>query len=378
VNVAIVGLNNWEALGSDNIPAELLKCGDKRLQHLIFKLCDKRTEERMPISWHEAVIIPLHKKGDKMECDHYRGISLLNTAYKIFSKILLKRLMPYVDKNIGNYQCCFRKRKSIIEQLSIIEQSIEKRFEYRQNIWQLFIDFKKSYDNIHRESLYNIMFEFGFPKKLVQLTKLCMEKTQYKVRVDNTMATPFTVDTGLKQGDAFSPILFNLALEKVVKEMQCVEEGQSTNNNNRLRLLGFADDLDIIGNSLVDIANVSRTLERAARKVGLKINASKNKIMELIDNGIDPQQKEGLTFEKVGKFKYLGATLSTRNDWSKEINIRINKATKAFYALIKFLNSIMISRRSKTRLYKIIIKTTLTYECEAWTTTMVMERKLRK
>jgi len=73
-------------------------------------------------------------------------------------------------------------------------------------------------------------------------------------------------------------------------------------------------------------------LERAVRKVGLKINASKTKIMELIDSGIniyidiDPQQKEEFIFEKVEEFKYLGTTLSTRNDWFKEINIRINKA----------------------------------------------------
>jgi len=62
------------------------------------------------------------------------------------------------------------------------------------------------------------MHEFGFPKKLIKLVKLCMENTQYTVRVDNTMSTPFTVDTGLKQGDALSPILFNLVLEKVVRD----------------------------------------------------------------------------------------------------------------------------------------------------------------
>ena len=59
--------------------------------------------------------------------------------------------------------------------------------------------------------------------------------------------------------------------------------------------------------------------------------------MKLIDSDVDPQQKEGLTFEKVKEFKYLGATLSIKNDWSKEINIRIIKAEKTFYALLNFL-----------------------------------------
>lgn len=67
---------------------------------------------------HEAVITPLHKKGEyKIECENYRGISLLNTVYKIFSEILLKQLMPYVDENISNYRCGFRRGKSAIDQL---------------------------------------------------------------------------------------------------------------------------------------------------------------------------------------------------------------------------------------------------------------------
>jgi len=41
--------------------------------------------------------------------------------------------------------------------------------------------------------------------------------------------------------------------------------------------------------------------------------------MELIDSDVDPQQNEGLTFEKLVEFKYLGATLSIKNDWKKEI-----------------------------------------------------------
>jgi hypothetical protein len=93
--------------------------------------------------------------------------------------------MPYVDKNIGSYQSGYRKGKSTIDQLSVIGKIIKKKYEYRKNMWQLFIDFKKMYNSVHKESLYNIMHEFGFPRKLIRLVKLCMENTQYTVRVDN-------------------------------------------------------------------------------------------------------------------------------------------------------------------------------------------------
>jgi hypothetical protein len=54
-------------------------------------------KEKLPDQWKEYIIIPIHKKDDKTDCNNYRGISLLSTSYKILSNILLSRLVPYVD-----------------------------------------------------------------------------------------------------------------------------------------------------------------------------------------------------------------------------------------------------------------------------------------
>jgi hypothetical protein len=71
-------------------------------------------------TWNEAIIIPFHKKGDKTECINYRGICLLNSVYKVFSKILLNRLISYAEECLGEYQSGFCKERSSIEQLSVI------------------------------------------------------------------------------------------------------------------------------------------------------------------------------------------------------------------------------------------------------------------
>lgn len=60
--------------------------------------------------------------------------------------------------------------------------------------------------------------------------------------------------------------------------------------------------------------------------------------MELMESGEDPSVTQNLAYEKVSDFKYLGATLSTKNNWSKEISIWINKAQKTLYALTKSLH----------------------------------------
>lgn len=117
------------------------------MHKFIFKICQRTLEEQqMPEDWKKAVIISTHKKGDKTEYGYYRGISLLNSAYKVFSKVLLNRISPYIEESLGEYKCGFRKGRSTIEQIAIKGQIIEKKYEFRQNLWQIFIDFKKAYD----------------------------------------------------------------------------------------------------------------------------------------------------------------------------------------------------------------------------------------
>ena len=51
----------------------------------------------------------------------------------------------------------------------VIRQMLEKKWDYNEEVHQLFIDFKKAYDSVTREVLYKILIEFGIPKKLVRL-----------------------------------------------------------------------------------------------------------------------------------------------------------------------------------------------------------------
>jgi hypothetical protein len=109
---------------------------------------------------------------DETDCSNYRGIPLLPTSYKILFKTLLSRLIPYADEIIGNHQWGFRRNRSTTDQIFYIRQILEKKWEYNGTVHQLFIDFKKAYDSVRREALYNILIEFGIPRKLVELIRM--------------------------------------------------------------------------------------------------------------------------------------------------------------------------------------------------------------
>jgi hypothetical protein len=90
---------------------------------------------------------------------------------------------------------------------------------------------------IHRESQQHYV-RVWFPKKLIALTKIYMENTKYRVRTQNETSGTLTVQTGLKQGDALSPVLFNRALEKVIRILQD-NEGGLLIGRNKVRLPRF-------------------------------------------------------------------------------------------------------------------------------------------
>ena len=87
----------------------------------------------MPEEWKESIIVPVYKKGDKTDCNNYRGISLLPTTYKILSNILLSR-SPYTEEIIGDHQCGFRRNMSTTDHMFCIRQILEKKWEYNEAV----------------------------------------------------------------------------------------------------------------------------------------------------------------------------------------------------------------------------------------------------
>ena len=100
-----------------------MRCANHKLINAIWN------KEELPGDWKESIIVPMHKKGDKTDCNNYRGISLLPTTYKILFNILLSRLIPYAEEIIGENQCGFRRSRSTTDHTFCIRQILEKKWD---------------------------------------------------------------------------------------------------------------------------------------------------------------------------------------------------------------------------------------------------------
>jgi hypothetical protein len=111
VLMAVESLNNNRS-GVNGIPAEFYNHGAIRLlQHIHGTVMDACERELIPAEWEEGIMRPINKKGDHLRCENYIGIALLNTVYKIFSKILNERLRPKIEAVLG-IRLDFRKEKA--------------------------------------------------------------------------------------------------------------------------------------------------------------------------------------------------------------------------------------------------------------------------
>jgi len=382
VREAISSLKNNKSTGTDNLPAEIFKHGGPiLLEHMHSLICKIWIDERMPDEWRMCTITPVHKKGDKLECSNYRCIGLLNVAYKILSKIICNRMEPHMRNTIGNYQCGFRPGKSTIDQMFALRQIMEKTREFNRTTHHLFIDFKAAYDTIDRQKFFDAMAELNFPAKLINLSKMILACTLCAVKVENGLSSYFQTHKGFIQGDGISCSYFNIALEKIIRDAEIVTHG--TIFNKCQQILGYADDIDIIGWTKEDVEKAFLNLEQNAQQMGLKVNETKTKYMLATKN--DNIRRRATAYIKMGRYNfeavenfiYLGGFFNTEGDGcSLEINRRIIMATRCFYGLQKLMRSKTLSKNSKLTLYKTLVIPVLMYGAETWTMTKKDENQL--
>ena len=134
-------MNNNKAPGMDGITAEILKNGGENMIDLLEQVIQSVWESEVPQNWRDAILVSLYKKGSKSDSSNFSSISLLSIVGKLFSRIILNRLVcTIVNGILPESQCGFRASRVTVDMIFSARKLLEKCQEQNLPLYQCFID----------------------------------------------------------------------------------------------------------------------------------------------------------------------------------------------------------------------------------------------
>jgi exonuclease III len=363
INVAIKGLKARKAAGHDNIPAELFKSGIEQVAPFLLSLyAQVWNDRRTPSSWQSALLTPIFKKGSAKEPKNYRGIAVLPVIGKILSVIILKRIIGHLDSQLEESQAGFRPGRSTVDNIFVLRQILERRQQYNRETMMAFLDFSAAFDSVDRHSLWRLMKIKGVPKNIVELVKNIYNETICRVKAYGQVSEPFSVSTGVRQGDVLSPLLFLLAVDRIMNRAASASNGVLVSDDLAVANLEYADDIVAIAENVAELQAHVKAIEDCSACLGLKLNSAKCKT--IATTNIVPVMVNGEAIETVPSFCYLGSSISSDNSATGEINVRIGRAHTAFKSLSTIWKRRGIRTKIKNRLFDSLVLSSLLYGLE--------------
>jgi exonuclease III len=366
VREAIKQLKRDKAPGEDNITAGILQDGGEPIVSILTKLYNRcLSDGQVPNSWKNASVVIIHKKGDTADIKNYRPISLLPVTYKIFSQILMKRMLQTLDSYQPREQAGFRRGFSTIDHIQVIGQIQEKAKEYKMPLCLGFIDYEKAFDSIEFTPMFNALKNQGIDPEYITLLQDLYSGATATLKLHRD-SDSIKLERGARQGDNISPKLFTGCLQDaVISKINWEEKGIKIDGEHLSHLL-FADDIVIIAQSPEELEGILNDIHTTSQPVGLNMHLGKTKVMFNEFATKSPITVDGNVIEEVDSYVYLGKTVTQDGDLLPEVKRRIALGWAAFGRVDNIMKSRTTSMKIKQKVFNEYVLPVMTYGSETW------------
>ena len=327
------------APGIDNISIDAINHGGEPLWKCIL-ICFQSMwkHEVTPSCLQKGKITPIFKKGDTNDPSCYRPITLLSCIFKLYEKVLERRLRKIVDeKNIlPEVQIGTRSKVGTIEGIFNILSTMEQNRKART---LAVLDLSKAYDRVWRKGLWAKLWSVGIKGKLLRLLMSTYSNPVLEVTINQVSSDPFQMADGLRQGSVLSPILFTILFSDTVKDsFKCPGLPLNTSDG-VVDMKGqcFIDDTILMAKTPSEIIAQIDSFNENAAVWGSILNLHKTRI---ISNQSLKTIKEWMELNKISQdqstsCKYLGVVISTHNStFNTHYDEVISKARRCLYFIV--------------------------------------------
>ncbi|KAI5752725.1 hypothetical protein M8J77_019818 [Diaphorina citri] len=369
---AISEIKKEKAPGNDGITNDLIIYGKDIIAPKLVDLFNRIFyEHEVPKQWKLSKIILIHKKGPKEDVSNYRPISLSSCLYKLYAKIIQKRMRKKIDEAQPPEQAGFRSSFSTTDNLQTMGQLLEKSREYQLELSIAVVDYVKAFDSIFQDSIWKSLKKIDMDDIYIQTLKE-LYKCKAFISLDRT-GREFDVKRGTKQGCPLSAELFNTVLELIFGNIDWEGSGISVNGEN-ITNLRFADDVILIGKNIDELKTMIIKLREESLKHGLHINMNKTNI--LTKEEVPGIMINGEEIKKVNECVYLGQLISCENVVEREVERRIKIGWSKYWAMKKIFKSMKLNKQMKIKALKMCIFPAILYGSQTWAPTKKIYKKL--
>ena len=337
-------------------------------QFLVFPLTflfNKCIEQGVfPDSFKTSKIIPIFKKGDKLDPTNYRPISIIPIFGKIFEKLLKTKLIHYLGKNniINGCQFGFRAGYSTTQAVSALVESIVEGFEGGRSTGITLCDLSKAFDCVDHDKLLRKMeFFYGFRGISLEFFRSYLSnRTQCIQQAGEVVSDLRTIKYGVPQGSVLGPILFILYINDLCKYLspqQCILYADDTS------LIVSAADPAVL---CFDMTGLELRAKAWFDANSLCMNTEKTQRIIVSSN---PRLNGG---ESV---KLLGITIDEGLTWHTHIDLLSRKLSSSIYLLRRLRKFIDITCLLNT--YYAFVYSHISYGITLWGSSGHAERVFR-
>lgn len=278
--LGIKKLSVGKAKDLNELQAEYLNWGMYVLAH-ITKIFNNIILHGFPKDWTPSLVVPLFKSDDVNNSSKYRTIMINPLFAKLFGSMIENRINKWAEENHKHAkgQVGFRPKHSIVDHGITLRHIIEKAWEKKAEVFCCFVDFKKAFDTVPRDKLWNRMEELGIPVHLRAVVHRLYEDVKVKIRTLDSISNSFRSDIGVKQGCPLSPTLFGLFIDKLEEWLNMQNDEGIQLGEFVIRLLLYADDLILVAKSALGLQEHLFALESFCNMVEMQVNTNKTKVM---------------------------------------------------------------------------------------------------
>uniref|UniRef100_A0ABD2WIM9 Reverse transcriptase domain-containing protein n=1 Tax=Trichogramma kaykai TaxID=54128 RepID=A0ABD2WIM9_9HYME len=281
VSLKLKGMNN-SSPGPDGVTYCDLKRADPGCHVLaaLFNAC-LRTG-LVPQCWKSSSTILLHKKGDRADIGNWRPIAMGDTTAKLFASLIADRLTTWavVNQRISPSQKGFLPYEGCFEHNFVLGEILRDAKTRRKEVVVAWLDLSNAFGSVPHASIHEALDRHSVPLPIRNLVKSSYEGVSTSVKTAGAITEPVRILSGVRQGCPLSPIVFNLALEPVVRAVQATGRGYTLSGQTYNNLF-YADDGALVSDSPDGMRLLLRSAEDAAAAVGLRFNPSKSATLHL-------------------------------------------------------------------------------------------------